>query len=136
MVTARSTLEDMSLPEIAGIIAVFGLIVVRLAWLKARIVSSGELSQAWGMPDDEDAKAEIESIFPGATKPLGEGGERPDSNLFATGLVYEQRDPRWRASLGRQGLVQASIRQCHLERVRRTAPIGEEEYLDTTRRAR
>ena len=51
-----------------------------MIWLKARLVSSGELSQAWGMPDDDDAKAEIESIFPGATKPLGEGEGRPDSN--------------------------------------------------------
>jgi hypothetical protein len=67
----RSSLEDVSAPEVAGIIAVFVLIVVPLVWLKARVVSSGELSQAWGMPDDEDAKAEIESIFPGATKPLG-----------------------------------------------------------------
>jgi hypothetical protein len=70
----------MSLPEIAGIIAIFVLIVVPLVWLKARIASSGELSQAWGMLDDEGAKAEIESIFPGATKPLGEGEKRPDSS--------------------------------------------------------
>jgi len=58
--------------EWVGVIAVVIVVGVPLIWLKARIVSSGELSQEWGMPDDEDAKAEIERIFPGATKPLSE----------------------------------------------------------------
>jgi hypothetical protein len=43
-------------------------------------VSSGELAQEWGEPDEEDAKAEIESIFPGATKPLADGEGRPRSS--------------------------------------------------------
>ena len=67
----------MSLLDLAGIVAVFVVIVVPLVWLKARIVSSGELAQEWGEPDEEDAKAEIEAIFPGATKPLAEGEQRP-----------------------------------------------------------
>jgi hypothetical protein len=66
--------------EAAGILAIVLLIVVPLVWLKARIVSSGELAQEWGEPDEEDAKAEIESIFPGATKPLADGQERPRSS--------------------------------------------------------
>jgi hypothetical protein len=67
----------MTLLDVAGIVAVFVVIVVPLLWLKARMVSSGELAQEWGEPDEEDAKAEIEHIFPGATKPLAEGEERP-----------------------------------------------------------
>jgi hypothetical protein len=70
----------MTLLDVAGIIAVFVVIVVPLVWLKARIVSSGELAQEWGEPDEADAKADIEAIFPGATKPLAEGEERPRSS--------------------------------------------------------
>jgi hypothetical protein len=62
--------------EVLGILAIFVVVVVPLVWLKARIVSSGELGQEWGEPDEADAKAEIESIFPGATKPWAEGEER------------------------------------------------------------
>jgi hypothetical protein len=69
----------MTIAEAAGIVVIFVVVIVPLMWLKGRIVSSGELSQEWGMPDDDDAKAEIESIFPGATKPLEDGEKRPDS---------------------------------------------------------
>jgi hypothetical protein len=62
----------MSALEWVGVIAVVIVVGVPLVWLKARVVSSGELSQAWGMPDDEDAEAEIERVFPGTTKPLSE----------------------------------------------------------------
>jgi hypothetical protein len=70
----------MSVLVVAGIVAIFVIIGVPLIWLKARVVTSGELSQAWGMPDDADAKAEIESIFPGATAPLADDQERPQSS--------------------------------------------------------
>jgi hypothetical protein len=72
-------LEDMTLLDVAGIVVLFVVIGIPLIWLKARIVSSGELSREWGTPDDDDARAEIESIFPGATKPLEPGEERPIS---------------------------------------------------------
>lgn len=52
------------------VVLVLGLIGVVI--FKARIVSSGELSREWGMPDDDEARAEIERIFPGATWPLDE----------------------------------------------------------------
>ncbi|HEY6468593.1 MAG TPA: hypothetical protein VI434_02385 [Candidatus Dormibacteraeota bacterium] len=70
----------MTLLDVAGIVAVFVVIVIPLLWLKARIVSSGELGQEWGEPDEADAKADIEAVFPGATEPLAESEERPRSN--------------------------------------------------------
>ncbi len=41
--------------------------VVGVIWLRTRPMRNGTLSQAWGQPDDEDARAEIERIFPGST---------------------------------------------------------------------
>lgn len=61
---------------IAGTVAL-AIALLFVLWLKARVVSSGELSREWGMQDDAEAKAEIERISPGAThKPLEAPGAR------------------------------------------------------------
>ncbi len=49
----------------AGLAALYGVL-----WLKTRPVRNGTLGQAWGMRDGDEARAEIESIFPGATRPI------------------------------------------------------------------
>jgi len=47
--------------------------IIGALWLAARPSRNGTLAQAWGQLDDDEAKQEIESVFPGATKP----GEPP-----------------------------------------------------------
>lgn len=77
--------------ELVGLIVVV-LALIPVVWLKARIVRSGELAQEWGLPEDDDARAEIERIFPGATKPSPKdeprGGDRAlsDSGDAASGF--------------------------------------------------
>lgn len=39
-------------------------------WLAARPSRTGALAQAWGQLDDDEAKQEIEQVFPGATEPV------------------------------------------------------------------
>jgi hypothetical protein len=41
-------------------------------WLGARPSRTGALAQAWGQLDDDEAKQEIEQVFPGATQPVDE----------------------------------------------------------------
>lgn len=60
---------------IAGTVAL-AIALLFVLWLKARVVSSGQLSREWGMQGDAEAKAEIERISPGATKPLEAPGPR------------------------------------------------------------
>lgn len=56
------------LAVLLGVVATVGVL-----WLKTRPVRNGTLAQAWGLPEDDEARAEIESIFPGATRPCDEG---------------------------------------------------------------
>ena len=43
---------------------------MREIWLAARPSRTGALAQAWGQLDDDEAKQEIEQVFPGATEPV------------------------------------------------------------------
>ncbi len=63
----------MSFVPIIATILIGGLGLLGAIWLAARPSRNGTLAQAWGQLDDDEAKQEIESIFPGATKPV----ERP-----------------------------------------------------------
>jgi hypothetical protein len=58
----------MSVLTIAATVVIGGVGIIGALWLAARPSRSGTLAQAWGQLDDDEAKQEIESVFPGATK--------------------------------------------------------------------
>jgi hypothetical protein len=57
----------MSVLTIAGAVVLGGGGIIGALWLAARPSRDGTLAQAWGQLDDDEAKQEIESVFPGAT---------------------------------------------------------------------
>jgi hypothetical protein len=60
---------------VAATVVIAGGGVIAALWLAARPSRNGTLAQAWGQLDDDEAKEEIESVFPGATKPVEPPGE-------------------------------------------------------------
>jgi hypothetical protein len=60
----------MNVIAIVSTVVLAGLGIIGAIWLAARPSRNGTLAQAWGQLDDDEAKQEIESVFPGATKPI------------------------------------------------------------------
>jgi hypothetical protein len=65
----------MNALTITATIVIAGGGVIGVLWFAARPSRNGTLAQAWGQLDDDEAKQEIESVFPGATEPLGPPSE-------------------------------------------------------------
>jgi hypothetical protein len=65
----------MSVFTIAAAVVIAGGGIIGALWLAARPSRNGTLAQAWGQLDDDEAKQEIESVFPGATKPAETPGD-------------------------------------------------------------
>jgi hypothetical protein len=59
----------MSVITIAATVVIAGGGIIGALWLAARPSRNGTLAQEWGQLDDDEAREEIESVFPGATKP-------------------------------------------------------------------
>lgn len=53
---------------VATVLIASGGLIAAL-WFAARLSRNGTLAQAWGQLDDDEARQEIESVFPGTTKP-------------------------------------------------------------------
>jgi hypothetical protein len=60
----------MNVIAIVSTVVLAGLGIIGAIWLAARPSRNGTLAQAWGQLDDDEAKQEIESVFPGATTPI------------------------------------------------------------------
>ncbi len=59
----------MSILPIALTIIVAVPALIGAIWIAARPSRNGALAQEWGQLDDDEAKEEIEAVFPGATEP-------------------------------------------------------------------
>jgi hypothetical protein len=76
----------MNVVTIVVTVVVAGLAALGAIWIAARPSRDGTLARAWGQLDDDEARDEIESVFPRATHAVDpavgnvrHGGARPNN---------------------------------------------------------